>query len=171
VVVKEAMPVPTIRQMRARMNSGHRQVLEAVRDGRKLVTARSSEANGLMICRATLIGWGAIEDDCLTEVGQQLLKSLVEKHVIWGRTPSTLQTLERTAWAKQFKIDSPVSYKTALQYALQDRLSVFIERSLETGEPVWAIRVFDEPAFWMEAMPTKAQATALCREMGWKIVR
>lgn len=28
------MPAPTIRQMRARMNSGHRQVLEAVRDGR-----------------------------------------------------------------------------------------------------------------------------------------
>lgn len=67
------MPAPTIRQMRARMNSGHRQVLEAVRDGRKLVAARISDANGLMTCRATLIGWGAIEDDRLTNVGRELL--------------------------------------------------------------------------------------------------
>lgn len=67
------MPAPSIRQMRARMNSGHRQVLEAVRDGRKLVSVRISDANGLMTCRETLIGWGAIEGDRLTEVGQQLL--------------------------------------------------------------------------------------------------
>ena len=86
-------------------------------------------------------------------------------------TPPTLAALERTEWAKQFKIDSPVSYKAALQYALQDRLSVFIERSLETGEPVWAVRVLDDPAFWMEAKPTKARATAVCREMGWKVIR
>lgn len=67
------MATPTIRQMRARMNSGHRQVLEAIRDGRKLAATRMSDANGLMTCRATLIGWGAIDNDRLTEIGQLLL--------------------------------------------------------------------------------------------------
>ena len=67
------MDAPTIRQMRARMNSGHRQVLEAIRDGRKLVATRISDANGLMTCRATLIGWGAIDNEKLTEIGQLLL--------------------------------------------------------------------------------------------------
>lgn len=42
------MAAPTIRQMRARMNSGHRQVLEAIRDGRKLAATRISDANGLL---------------------------------------------------------------------------------------------------------------------------
>lgn len=68
------MATPTIRQMRARMNNGHRQVLEAIRDGRKLAAARMSEANGLMTCRATLIGWGAIENERLTEIGLLLLE-------------------------------------------------------------------------------------------------
>jgi hypothetical protein len=86
------------------------------------------------------------------------------------RTPPTLAALEKTTWAKEFKADSPVSYKTALQYALQDQLLVLIERSLDTGEPVWAVRVLDDPEFWMEAKPTKAQATTVCRAMGWKIV-
>lgn len=67
------MAAPTIRQMRARMNGGHRQVLEAIRDGRKLTATRISDANGLMTCRATLIGWGAIENEQLTEIGRLLL--------------------------------------------------------------------------------------------------
>lgn len=89
---------------------------------------------------------------------------------IVARTSPTVAALEQTEWAKQFKVDSPVSYKAALRYALQDGLSVFIERSFETGDPVWAVRVFDDPEFWMEAKPTKAQAIAVCREMGWKFV-
>ncbi len=40
------MPVPTIRQMRARVNNGHRQVLEAVRDGRKLLAGRMGAIDG-----------------------------------------------------------------------------------------------------------------------------
>lgn len=66
-------PGPTIRQMRARMNSGHRAWLEALRDGRKVATTRAGDARGLMTCRATLIGWGAITDDGLTTIGQALL--------------------------------------------------------------------------------------------------
>lgn len=83
----------------------------------------------------------------------------------------TIVEIEQSAWAKDFKVDAPVSYPTALKYAQQDRLEVFIERSVETGEPIWAVRVLDDPAFWMEAKPTKAQATAVCREMGWIVVR
>lgn len=64
---------PTIRQMRARMNSGHRQVLEAIRDGRKLTAGRMSDARGLMTCRDTLIKWGAIDGGNITAVGRALL--------------------------------------------------------------------------------------------------
>lgn len=71
------MTPPTLKQMRARMNSGHRQVLEAVRDGRKLSAGRMSDARGLMTCRSTLVMWGAIEGEGLTEVGRQLLAEQV----------------------------------------------------------------------------------------------
>ncbi|WP_139222978.1 hypothetical protein [Paracidovorax wautersii] len=73
------MTTPTLKQMRARMNSGHRQVLEAVRDGRKLSAGRMSDARGLMTCRSTLVMWGAIEGEGegLTEVGHQLLAEQV----------------------------------------------------------------------------------------------
>lgn len=82
----------------------------------------------------------------------------------------SLAELERTEWAKEFRADSPVSYPIALKYAQQNRLEVFIEHSTETGESQWAVRVLDDPAFWMEAKPTKGQATEVCRNMGWKIV-
>jgi hypothetical protein len=78
--------------------------------------------------------------------------------------------LEQTPWAKEFKKDAPVSYATAIRYALEDRLEVIIEHTTESGEPQWVIRVLDDPAFWMDAVPTKAAAVQLSREMGWKIV-
>ena len=78
--------------------------------------------------------------------------------------------IEQTAWAKEFKADSPVSYPIALKYAQRPRLEVFIERSDESGEMLWVVRVLEDPSFWMEAKPTKAQATTVCRAMGWKIV-
>ena len=68
---------PTIRQMRARMNSGHRQVLEAVRDGRKPTAGRMSDARGLMTCRETLVKWGAIDGDTITAIGRELLGETV----------------------------------------------------------------------------------------------
>ena len=82
----------------------------------------------------------------------------------------TLETLEQTSWAQAFKNDAPVSYVTAMRYALQQRLQVFIEHTTESGEPQWVIRVLDDPSFWMDAVPTKAAAVQLSREMGWKIV-
>lgn len=65
---------PSIAQMRARMNSGHRQVLEAARDGKPLVAMRMGDARGLSTCRATLVGWGAIDaDNAITDRGRALL--------------------------------------------------------------------------------------------------
>ncbi|MBU1350537.1 MAG: hypothetical protein KKB95_01440 [Gammaproteobacteria bacterium] len=83
----------------------------------------------------------------------------------------TLETLEQMPWAQAFKKEAPVSYATAMRYALEDRLQVFIEHTTESGEPQWVIRVLDDPSFWMDAVPTKTAAIQISREMGWKIVR
>ncbi|MBW4490905.1 MAG: hypothetical protein KME12_24330 [Trichocoleus desertorum ATA4-8-CV12] len=83
----------------------------------------------------------------------------------------TQEALEQTLWAKEFKKEAPVSYPTAIRYALEDRLEVIIHHTTETGEPQWVIRVLDDPSFWMDAVPTKAAAVQLSREMGWKVVR
>ena len=82
----------------------------------------------------------------------------------------TQEALEQTPWAKEFKKEAPVSYATAIRYALEDRLEVIIEHTTESGEPQWVIRVLDDPSFWMDAVPTKAAAVQLSLEMGWKIV-
>lgn len=85
--------------------------------------------------------------------------------------PRGIADLELTTWAQEFKVDSPLCYSMALKYAQQSQLEVFIERTNETGEWQWAVRVLDAPDFWMDAKPTKALATATCRSMGWKIVK
>jgi hypothetical protein len=74
---------PSIAQMRVRFAGGHRKVLEALRDGRQVTVQRAGDASGLMTCRATLIGWGCIEDGAITERGRQLLEA-VNTH--YGRT-------------------------------------------------------------------------------------
>lgn len=81
----------------------------------------------------------------------------------------TLQQLEATPWAKAFRLDSPVSYPEALKFAMEPNLEVLLEKTDANGEPAWAIRVFDAPDFWMDALPTKREAQGLCREMGWRI--
>lgn len=81
------------------------------------------------------------------------------------------EQIESTPWAVQFKSDSPVSYKEAIRYAMDPNLRVELDRNNENGEFVWAIRVVDDPRFWMDAKPTKRAATELCREMGWRIQR
>lgn len=85
-------------------------------------------------------------------------------HTIW-----TKEALEATPWAAEFKQDAPVSYAMALRYAQQDRLEVVVERTDETGETQWAVRVLDDPSFWMDAKPTKKAAVELCRTMGWRV--
>lgn len=83
----------------------------------------------------------------------------------------TQEALEQTPWAKEFKKEAPVSYPAAIRYALEAKLEVIIDHTTETGEPQWVIRVLDDPSFWMDAVPTKAAAVQLSREMGWKVVR
>jgi hypothetical protein len=67
------MSAPTINQMRCRMTGVHRKLLEAARDGRKIVAQRPGDAAGYMTCRATLLRWGAIEGDSITDIGRALL--------------------------------------------------------------------------------------------------
>ena len=69
---------PSLAQMRCRSTSGHRIVLESARDGVPLRTTRASEARGLMQCRATLIGWGCLEDNALTDAGRALLSAIAK---------------------------------------------------------------------------------------------
>jgi hypothetical protein len=79
------------------------------------------------------------------------------------------EQIESTPWAQAFRLDSPVSYQAAIRYALEPRLEVILDHNNENGEWVWAIRVFDYPEFWMDAVPTKKAARELCRAMGWRI--
>ena len=73
-------PVPSIAQMRARMNSAHRQLLEAARDGRRVTTQSQSAARGYMTARATLVGWGCIDGDQITATGEALLLEYLAGH-------------------------------------------------------------------------------------------
>jgi hypothetical protein len=92
-----SMNTPTTAQMRARMNSGHRKVLEAARDGVKLVAARLSDARGYATCRATLIGWGALESGAITALGLELLSEPQEQP---AKTPKANTSTWRAATYK-----------------------------------------------------------------------
>lgn len=75
----DAKHTPTFRQMRARMNSAHRQLLEAARDGVKISTPSHSAARGYMTARATLIDWGCMEGEHITSLGLNLLNAAIAK--------------------------------------------------------------------------------------------
>lgn len=92
------------------------------------------------------------------------------------RVPSwdmTLNQLEATAWAREFKKDAPVSYVEALRYAQKKNFKVYIERSTDTGEDQWVAHATDEEGgpsgFWMDAKKSRKELVGLCREMGWRI--
>lgn len=87
--------------------------------------------------------------------------------------PMTLAQLEQTQWASEFKVDSPVSYREAVQLASHGGLRVDIDRAKTVlGEECFAITVADRtPAFWMDHKPTRKAAEALCQEMGWRVRR
>lgn len=90
-----------------------------------------------------------------------------------SRKKSTVPDIEKTAWAIEFKADSPVSYAQAIRFAQQDRLEVFVEQSdpVDTGAARWVVRVLDLPDFLMEVKSTKTEALRVCKEMGWRVVR
>lgn len=94
------------------------------------------------------------------------------KAAVRPKLPVDRAELERSSWAVEFKADSPVSYPTAIRYALDPALRVELFHTNETGDWQWVIAaVSHDPDFWMDAKPTKAEATALCRTMGWKMLR
>lgn len=80
--------------------------------------------------------------------------------------PLTREQLENTDWAKRFKEDSPVSYAKGIALALQADFEVGLHFNEEAEDWQWCV-VTD--GFWMDAFPTRDQALALCKEMGWKI--
>lgn len=88
-----------------------------------------------------------------------------------ARALSTRAQLERTDWARRFKADAPVSYKQAIDLAMQPGLRVFLRHTDENGEPMWAICAEEVPDFWMDAFEKRPAAVALCKAMGWKVVR
>ena len=99
-----------------------------------------------------------------------------EQHIMATRTAISPElkaraALEATAWAQSFRIDAPVSYREGLDFAMEPGLRVFLRRTEENGEPQWAICVEERPEFWMDAVATRAEAVAVCKTMGWKIVR
>ncbi len=79
--------------------------------------------------------------------------------------------IESSDWATRFRADAPVSYRQGLDFAMSPTLRVFLKHTDENGEPQWAICVEEMPDFWMDAFEVKAEAIALCKAMGWKIVR
>lgn len=86
----------------------------------------------------------------------------------------TLEELEATEWAMEFKEEAPDSYAEAIRLAQNKKLRVEINRTDETGNWVFALSaiVGDEyTGFWMDAKPTKKAAIDLCRRMGWRIAR
>lgn len=81
----------------------------------------------------------------------------------------TREELEKTPWAISFKKESvPSDYRCAIKYALTKK-RMFIEYSTNLNEPAYAIRIINDPDFLMDAKPTREEAEALCKEMGWEV--
>lgn len=83
-----------------------------------------------------------------------------------------MTALVQTAWAREFKEESPVSYAEALRYATRPDFEVEIQPATTVlHEPCFAIVVAEaEQEFWMSHKATQAEAVDLCRSMGWKTV-
>jgi len=79
--------------------------------------------------------------------------------------------LESSAWARSFRIDAPISYMEGIEFAIEAGLRVFLKHTDENCEPQWAVCVEERPEFWWDALETRAEAVALCKAMGWKLVR
>lgn len=69
---------PSLAQMKVRSNSGHRNALAALAAGRPVLgpTASPGQYRGAKIVLATLVRWGCVDADGITETGRQLLEVL-----------------------------------------------------------------------------------------------
>ena len=85
----------------------------------------------------------------------------------------TRNELKKTLWGKSLLTESEGTRTLALEIASDPTLQVFLYKTDETGEKMWAISVANDkyPCFWMDAKKTKKEALALCKEMGWKVTK
>lgn len=68
-----AVRLPSVPQMLVRMQQGHRTMLTAIRDGRRIEVRTDGEARGFRTVAATLSGWGCVRNGVLTDRGNALL--------------------------------------------------------------------------------------------------
>ncbi|EKD98129.1 MAG: hypothetical protein ACD_23C00570G0004 [uncultured bacterium] len=81
------------------------------------------------------------------------------------------EQIESSDWAKRFQAACPTSYIEAIDLA-ERVLWVCVEQRDDhssRGDYLWAVIPEIEPEFWLDALPTKRKAMAVCREMGWQI--
>ena len=84
------------------------------------------------------------------------------------------EEIESTRWAIGFKADCPTQYRKAIDYALNDKLTIHLYKNNEINidKWFWTIAAFidgKETGFWMDSFKTKKEALLLCKNMGWKI--
>jgi hypothetical protein len=84
-----------------------------------------------------------------------------------------MKNIKNSKWAKEFKKDCPTAYNEAIKLAQDPNLEVDVYKSDEAGAFMgdfqWVIAT--EKNFWMDAKKTKKEALALCKEMGWKLIK
>ena len=89
----------------------------------------------------------------------------------------TRKELEKTAWAKRFKKETESHvYDEAITLAMKPELKVLVYKSDALEAPIWAVSVQEtsnnpDDNFWMDAFTLKKDALALCKEMGWRVVK
>lgn len=85
----------------------------------------------------------------------------------------TNHEIEQTDWAIRFKAGCPTSYREAI--ALAEKVEwVSIEQRDDhssQGDYLWAIIPEINSEFWLDALESRADALAVCREMGWRVRR
>ena len=83
----------------------------------------------------------------------------------------SIQQLKRSAWARRFKAACPSQYDEALVLA-QNTGMVRIEQRDDhcaKGDFTWAVIPEANPEFWLDGLPTRSKAVALCARMDWPV--
>lgn len=85
------------------------------------------------------------------------------------KTNPDRKTIEKSAWAKGFKKESPRCYEQAIGFSLTPQLPVNLFWNTDAGILQCAIVPVSDPGFWLDATLDAKTAVELCREMGWVI--
>jgi hypothetical protein len=111
-------------------------------------------------------------------------KSKISKILYFGKLKrkkrkKKTKSIKSSNWARRLKrgLGNGSSYLEGISIA--ERLAsgeithVFLNYNNENGEWVWSIQPFvvfgNLGEYWLDAFPTKKEAIACCREMGWRI--